>query len=290
MIALLVLLTWLDQSLQGTTLPEEYARFSPNGESIPRGTIVFLVIAFASIMAAGELATILRANNIQVFGWLTRLAAFTGLITCVAIPFSYDSGSAVAVVGSATVLILLLSMVFSIRRQSIEGVVASAGGTLFAYVYLGMLFGFLLLIRRQHTAWVLLAIVLITKSCDIGAYFVGTFFGKHKMVPWLSPKKTWEGLAGGLATSAGVGALASFAGPAMGLEFTWIHGLVAGLLFGLFGQAGDLIASVLKRDAGIKDSARSLPGFGGFLDVIDSPLLAGPVAYWLLTALAYAPE
>ena len=158
------------------------------------------------------------------------------------------------------------------------------GAALVAFVYLGLMLGFLPAIRRDHSAWVLLWVLLVTKSCDIGAYFAGKAFGRHKLIPWLSPGKTWEGLVGGVLMSAAVSVA--------GLEVLRGWGVIAGVplwaavipgvLFAVVGQTGDLLESMLKRDAGIKDSGKVLPGFGGVLDVIDSPLLVAPLAFWVL--------
>jgi len=164
--------------------------------------------------------------------------------------------------------------------------VGAAGGTLLAYVYLGLMLGFIVAIRREHSGWLLLWVLVATKSCDIGAYFAGRAFGRHKLIVWLSPGKTWEGLAGGVAVSSLVGGLGVYALRAIDPE-TLIgpaFGALAGCVFGLVGQMGDLIASLFKRDAGIKDAGAVLPGFGGVLDVLDSPLLVLPVAYWLIKA------
>src|SRR5690606_31108032 len=138
--------------------------------------------------------------------------------------------------------------------------------------------GSLLAIRAEHSAWVLAAVLLVTKSCDIGAYFTGRAIGKHKLIPWLSPAKTWEGLGGGAALAAIV-SLATLT-PLAGLH--WAYALLVGVVLAGLGEGGDLLASMLKRGATFKDSGSSVPGVGGVLDVIDSPLLAGPVAYWLL--------
>jgi phosphatidate cytidylyltransferase len=138
---------------------------------------------------------------------------------------------------------------------------------------------------KDYSGWVMLGVVLITKCYDIGAYFTGRFFGRHKLIPWLSPGKTWEGLAGGVAASALAGIAAAYLAAHTDtklLPITWWQGSLIGAVFGLIGQAGDLVASLLKRDAGLKDYSRALPGFGGIMDVADSPLLVAPVAYWLL--------
>lgn len=170
------------------------------------------------------------------------------------------------------------------RDKKIEGAMANAGATLLTIVYLGVLPGFFLPIVLSHGSWMLLAIVAIVKSADIGAYITGRLFGRHKLALWLSPGKTIEGFVGGLLFSAGVGAfVASYF-----QHFFWAHGVIAGLLLGAVGQLGDLLESLFKRDAGVKDSG-SVPGFGGVLDLLDSPLLAAPVAYWLLKIIVGEP-
>jgi phosphatidate cytidylyltransferase len=151
------------------------------------------------------------------------------------------------------------------------------------------MFGFLLALRREHSAWVVAGIVLVTKSCDTGAYFTGRAIGRHKMIPWLSPGKTWEGLAGGMITAAlvaigGVALYRHFAGESGVGAIPFWNAAIIGALFAVSGQAGDLLESVFKRDAGVKDSGRTIPGMGGVLDVLDSILLTAPVAFWLLAA------
>ena len=191
-----------------------------------------------------------------------------------------------------TVLTASLVAAFALhsRKRQVEGAMASAGGTLLAVVYLGVLPGFFLPICITHSAWMMLAVIGIVKCADIGAYVTGHAIGRHKLIPWLSPGKTVEGFVGGLVWSAAVGAavavlFAKNVGPQYG-EFTWPKGLVAGALLGAVGQLGDLLESLLKRDAGVKDSG-AVPGFGGVLDILDSPLLAAPVAYWLLKLVAH---
>jgi len=177
---------------------------------------------------------------------------------------------------------LVAAVVMHSRKHRVEGAMANAGGTLLAIVYLGVLPGFFLPICMTHSAWMMLAIVCIVKCADIGAYTAGHMIGRHKLIPWLSPGKTVEGFIGGLAFSGAIGAAA-----AVIFHFTWEQGLVAGILLGAVGQLGDLLESLLKRDAGVKDSG-TVPGFGGVLDILDSPLLAAPVAYWLLKLIAKA--
>jgi CDP-diglyceride synthetase len=174
-------------------------------------------------------------------------------------------------------LALVASLVMHSRRQKVDGAKANAGGTLLAITYLGVLPGFFLPICMTHSAWMLLVIVAIVKAADVGAYVTGHLIGKHNLIPWLSPGKTREGFVGGLILSALVAALIL---PLVS-NFTPTKAVFAGVVLGIVGQLGDLLESLLKRDAGVKDSGK-LPGFGGLLDLLDSPLLAAPAAYWIL--------
>lgn len=286
LIASVVLISLADQWVHGAVLPGWLRPLFWDRETAPPGMAIFVLAAAFSVMAARELAAILKANGVEASKRVTTTAAIMGLLVSCVVPGWLPAPVAVAVVSSAAVGVLLLSLVFHSRKRTVEGVVASAGGTLLAFVYLGLMFGFILAIRREHSVWVLAWVILTTKSCDIGAYFTGRSIGKHKLIPWLSPGKTWEGLAGGLVTSAAVGALGLMLvkQAETGLPPAWT-GLIAGAIFGLTGQFGDLIESLFKRDAGIKDASSVLPGFGGVLDVLDSPLMTAPIAYWWLFAV-----
>lgn len=125
-------------------------------------------------------------------------------------------------------------------------------------------------------------VVGITKGGDMGAYFIGTRFGRTKLAPVISPKKTIEGAIGGLAMSALVALLAAIGSDRLGLSRS--QALLFGAIVGVCGQAGDLVESWIKRQAGIKDSG-NWPGLGGALDMVDSLLLAAPAACWLYPVL-----
>lgn len=178
--------------------------------------------------------------------------------------------------------LLFLAVLFrhAQKTRNPQGGLAVGGAALLAAVYLGVLTGFLLLLRMDYGILATIAVILTVKACDIGAYFTGRALGKHKLIPWLSPGKTREGLAGGMALSALV---------AVGFQHFGLLPLPCllsaaafGLVFGLLGQAGDLLASLFKRDAGVKDSGSVIPGFGGVIDVIDSPIAIAPLAYLVL--------
>lgn len=281
-IAAVFLVSWLDERLAATALPPALEALFPDRTTFPPGVALFLTLAALVALCALELAAIFRANNIAASRWLTCSAGLFGLASSTAAPATMSAGAWAPVAATATVLVLVLALVYYSRHHTVEGVVAAAGGALFSYVYLGLLFGFLLDIRREHSMWVVLSVALITKACDTGAFFTGRAIGRRKLIPWLSPGKTWEGLAGGVLTAVAAGMGAAALSRLGGERFTLAQGALAGVVFGLVGQAGDLAASLLKRDAGLKDSSHALPGFGGVIDVIDSPLLVAPVAYWLL--------
>jgi phosphatidate cytidylyltransferase len=180
------------------------------------------------------------------------------------------------------VAVVLAGFLVEMSRYHEPGAaVPRLGLLLLAVAYLGLLGSFLAQLRwlrdPAESGLILTLVIFVPKGGDVGAFFTGTFLGRHKMTPVLSPKKTWEGLAGGLLTSVLV---------AVGLSFAWPvfrHGVVEaaafGLVVGVAGVLGDLAESLIKRDCQTKDAAQNIPGFGGLLDVIDSVLFAAPVAY-----------
>jgi phosphatidate cytidylyltransferase len=282
LITLVVLVFALDEWLAGRPLPP-WLHWTGRVTWSPGAAILPAIIAIA-LIAARELATILIGKGIAGSKRVMSTAAVTGLLVSAMVPPSFTVTDAVAVVSTAAVIVLSLSMLFYARNRSVEGVVAATGGALLGFVYLGLMFGFVLAIRREHSAWLLLWVLLVTKACDIGAWFTGRAIGRHKLIPWLSPGKTWEGLWGGVTFAS----LVSFAGlwlleRQLGLtKPPLLLALLPGLMFGVVGQAGDLVESVFKRDAGKKDSGDTVPGMGGVLDVLDSALLVAPLAFWWL--------
>lgn len=155
--------------------------------------------------------------------------------------------------------------------------------------YLGLLSSFFLQLRflpessagPPAIAW-LAAAVAIPKANDIAAYFVGTWWGRTPMAPYLSPKKTWEGAVGGLAGGVAAALALAWWQPRL-FPNSWTEAVAFGLVVGAAGMLGDLAESLLKRDCRAKDAAALLPGFGGLLDLIDSLLFAAPVVYiWQL--------
>jgi phosphatidate cytidylyltransferase len=122
--------------------------------------------------------------------------------------------------------------------------------------------------------------IFVPKCSDIGAYFTGRMLGRHLMAPILSPKKTWEGAVGGLAAAIAAAVIIDQWGPVVPYQ-PW-GALAFGITVGGAGMLGDLAESLIKRDCSHKDASQAVPGFGGVLDVVDSIIFAGPVAYWWL--------
>ena len=167
------------------------------------------------------------------------------------------------------------------RYKRPGGVTINLAGAVFIMGYLGLLTCFIILLRMTYGLIPLLMMIAIVKLNDVGAYTIGRIFGRHKMAPELSPKKTIEGGIGGLVfavlTSWFCFYFISDAPP------TIANCLLFGLVIALAGSLGDLAGSLIKRDVGKKDSGSLIPGFGGFLDVFDSLIIAAPVAFFWWT-------
>jgi phosphatidate cytidylyltransferase len=284
-----------DAYLDSITMPSWWAdlfTFKQHPEKLPSGLALFGVSLLLVTLSALELSRIFSGSGIANRPWLTALAAVTGLVLSYSVPMRLQAVDAIALVATGAILLMVISLLTFARTHNVETVVAATGAVVFALVYLGLMLGFLLALRRDHSAWWIVGVIVVTKACDTCAYFSGRAFGRHKMIPWLSPGKTWEGLAGGVLGSVVMGLVMAgasrwLANPADHVPYA--VGAIAGVLFSLVGQGGDLTMSLFKRGAGLKDASSILPGMGGVLDVLDSPLMVAPVAYWLLTSLPATP-
>jgi phosphatidate cytidylyltransferase len=204
--------------------------------------------------------------------------------------------AAVAVCFSLMVLVLFLRA--ALRYQEPGRGMETLGVEVLGISYLGVLLAMTAQLRWVAGAsagyFVLGSLVIAAKCGDIGAYTLGRLFGKRKMIPRLSPGKTWMGFWGALLGAAlGAWLWLTFAPRLFGETIQpapagWA--LFYGVILGLVGLVGDLCESLIKRDVGQKDSAPLFPGFGGLLDLLDSVLYAGPVAYvlWLILPLSGA--
>ena len=220
-----------------------------------------------------------------------RLPAY--IVGCIIPPLIYLN-KAYALWPLFIALLVVLTIVELLRKpQENSSPINNIAVTLFGVVYVGGLLAFLLCIRElPHTlnieyrhagTWLLMMFISIW-VCDTAAYFVGRRFGKKKLFERVSPKKTMEGAIGGA-----VGAITS----ALVCYLTFVEGLtivdviVIGAISGTVGQISDLIESLFKRDAGIKDSSNLIPGHGGILDRFDSVILVAPVVFFYLFVIAF---
>jgi phosphatidate cytidylyltransferase len=300
MIAGILAIVWLDGRLDTWRLTGFWQDVFLGREHPPAGLGFVLLAVILIPVASREVARMLRSVGIPGHTRLISIASIVAAMAMYATPRELMAPTGATIVATVLLAAFLVTLAWHSRDENPKGVIAAAGATMFTIALLGLMLGFYLAIRRWHSGWVVVAVILIVKSGDIGAYFTGRAFGRHKLIPWLSPGKTWEGLAGAVGLSIIVAIGFAWISQLTDVTEVWrtIHGrrdlvivryskgwaAIAGLLFALVGHVGDLMVSLLKRDAGLKDSGRSIPGFGGVLDVLDSPLLVAPVAFWLLEA------
>jgi phosphatidate cytidylyltransferase len=282
------LLLWLDSAAEHWThgwVTDAAGRLHGVG-----GVGLLILLLLVLPMGMQEVAALFAAEKVRPYRLLA--AAGSGLLVLHAFLTQWPWFQIIAASALAFIIVLemlLAGLIRALMRQTQDAIHGMAG-TILATLYLGGLGWFIMALRVKHSqpaSWVqfngstqiLLLILLVVKFTDIGAYFGGRALGRHKLIPWLSPGKTWEGLFCGLLTGALMGAACAHAIEAM----AWWKGVVVGVTLGGVGQLGDLLESLMKRDAEVKDSGSLIPGFGGILDVIDSPLFASPFAYILFS-------
>jgi len=203
-------------------------------------------------------------------------------------------------------LAILTATIIIVARQKIDTALSTLASSLAGFIYVSWLLAFVMRIvlwrgaEQMDGRFFFLFFVVVVKSTDIGAYFYGTWFGKHKLAPKISPKKTIEGFIGGVVFSAILGALLASTLPSVHPMFVKLSdalfksnsavlvallGVAIGGSLSILGQFGDLAESIWKRDAKMKDSGSYIPGMGGVLDVIDSLLFPAPAMYLFMKIL-----
>jgi len=238
-----------------------------------QGTILCMLIAVLIILSQLELTRLAGTKKLKIFTPVSIIASllFAGTwywLQLVTIP-------PLIYLSFLSAFSLLALLLYQYLRYGTSDVIANCGANFFSIVYIGLFSGFVLAIRIDFGLWPLLMFVSVVKFADIGAYAIGSSFGRHKFSPNISPGKTWEGMAGAVAAAMIVAVLFAAGCDIM----AWWPALMFGFCFAFIGQAGDLVESMMKRDAEQKDSANNVPGFGGVLDIVDSPLVAAPFAY-----------
>ncbi len=230
---------------------------------------LFLALICVVIMlGVRELTHAYRAGGIELPD-LPIMAV--SLVILLASWFGGTEGLAVSTGLSIPILmffLLLISQKDFIKRST---------SAVFAVFYLAVLGGFILLVANDADGGKrILALVILISCNDTFAYFAGVLFGKHKMAPTISPKKSWEGLIGGLIASViGGGLVFNFA-----FETAWYVGSAIGVMTVVTATCGDLIESAIKRDLAIKDMSNLLPGHGGIMDRLDSALFTAPAVWF----------
>jgi phosphatidate cytidylyltransferase len=242
---------------------------------------------FAVLVAAGlcvgawELSRAFENRGVKV----TLLPLLVGgaiLILGVFVAARWDLPWAPGAVGVGVATVVALVCLIWRLPGGADGYLRDVTASLFVLVY-PLLLGstMVLMLADDHGTARIVLFVLCVAGADTGGWIAGVLFGRHPMAPRISPKKSWEGLAGSVV-------LAALLGTGCGLlifGFDWWRGLILGVLVCAAAVLGDLVESVVKRDFGVKDLGRLLPGHGGVMDRIDSYLVAAPVAWGLLAAL-----
>jgi len=243
-----------------------------------RGGLFFLVLVdLIILLGLREFYVLMRAKGYQPFEVL-------GYFCALAISwYAWREGVGVPLIVTGSILLIMVRELF--RREMTQSL-AHIAVTIFGIMYIGWMGSHLVMLRElpasmglddRMGAQLVFFAALLTWATDTGAYLFGVAFGRHKLIPRISPNKTVEGAVGGLIAAGFCGWLCS-----RGLTpfLTPFAATVVGLIVGVMAQLGDLVESMIKRDAGIKDSAELIPGHGGVLDRFDSLLFTVPVLYY----------
>ena len=200
-------------------------------------------------------------------------AGFSALM--IFIPFS--GGERLAMAG-ITGLFLTFALLFLLRIRDITTAAREIAYVVLGFIYIPFFLMHLVMLHRTIYGWQwLLVIMLIVMTNDSAAYYTGSAFGKHRLYPLVSPKKSVEGALGGLVGSIGGTLLAKLT---FFPQLPLADALITAIVIGILGQTGDLFESLLKRSFGVKDSGNCIPGHGGVLDRLDSIIFAAPAMYY----------
>lgn len=237
-----------------------------------------LTVTLFIILGLYEFFTMLQNKGITIYKYF---GIGMGAIIPLSIIFHFELTKNWELFFIVLAFLFLIFMQFARRDNS--GTIVDISTTIFGIIYVSWFLSFMIKIRYlEGGLGLFLAVLLITKLGDIGAYIIGSAFGKTALLPRISPKKTVEGAIGGLLFSV-VGALISR--PFFAASGAYFHLVFLGLALGILAQAGDLSESLMKRDCQVKDSGKLFPGMGGALDVIDSLLFTAPVFYFYMSTI-----
>lgn len=239
--------------------------------------LFIIVIALLTFGGLTEYFAMIEKKGVPVYKYFGTIV---GLIIPLSIFFKFELTKGWELF---FVVIGLISLfVLQIAKRNTTQAVFSISTTLFGVVYVSWLFSFIVKIKMLPAGSALLgALIFITKGSDIGAYLIGSRFGRHAFIKEISPKKSLEGLAGGIIFGM-LAALASASFLPQRPEFSSMHLLFIGFSLSLLSLVGDLSESLIKRDCLAKDASDIFPGIGGVLDVLDSLLFTAPAFYFYL--------
>lgn len=234
---------------------------------------LFVVVVISTMLVA------VREVIAAFAGVGVRVARTPVYIATVAVPgIAYVWGPVALIAGTGVAI--LVALMWRIRR-GYEGYVRDVTASVFTIAYLPFMAGFLsLTLAADNGPARIVAFVLLTISNDIGGYAAGVLFGRHPIAPQISPKKSWEGLAGSVILQGVVGALCFV----FLLDAPWWQGVIVGLVMTVTATGGDFAESAIKRDLGVKDMGSFLPGHGGMMDRFDS-LIPNAFTSWALFTL-----
>ena len=245
------------------------------------GFFYFLLMAVVLTGSAWEFVRLFRGVQMQPNEWVT----VGGVLALVTARMFF---SEIALVVLALLVLLAMAVHVIAFERGRDQAALDFCVTVTGLVYLGWLGSYLLDLRNlEQGMWWWLIVLPMVWAADTGAYFIGSSYGRHKMTPRLSPKKSWEGYAAGVLSAMGVGAFFTYAFSALGPKplagsiTPWL-GALLGLLIGALAPLGDLGESMLKRQSGLKDSSNIFPGHGGFLDRIDSWIWAAVIGFFVI--------
>lgn len=211
-----------------------------------------------------------------------RPIEYVGYILCIGYNIYISVGLDLKIAVGVFLLVVFLLMIIPVLNTDINFIDIAL--TVLPCFYVAVFFSFILLISMMDNGRFLLWLIFISSwCCDTLAYYFGRAFGKHKLIPKVSPKKTVEGSLGGLLGSVIGCTVYGFVISKYGVDIALYHYVIIGVLGGIFGQLGDLVASSIKRNAGVKDYSNIIPGHGGILDRFDSILFGAVVVFYYLS-------
>ncbi len=234
---------------------------------------LFGVLAIAALLGAvHEFVSVLRLKGIHV----ARTPVYLATVAIPSAAYIWGFEAQLAATGIAILAVMIWRL-----RKGFEGFVADFSVSVMLVAYLPFLTAFLMLtLAADNGPWRVFVFIVLTVSNDIGGYAVGVLFGKHPIAPQISPKKSWEGLAGSVALQSIVGIVAFI----YIFDAPWWQGLIAGIVMTIGATGGDFIESAIKRDLGVKDMGTILPGHGGIMDRLDS-LIPNAFVSWVLFSI-----